>query len=114
MSRGRNSNWNSPKKRAGRRLQRSLHHHSPKSGELQRVKISDHFLEFLAIELVAEARHHISSLNNGLGYVLVRGSKAAGKIFLLKQVLQAGTIVAMGRIRGMAIETIDVVDLASA
>jgi hypothetical protein len=82
--------------------------------QLKRVHVGNHVLDFLLIYLVAKARHHASSLDNGLSYMSVRGGKAAGQIRLAVKTFQARSLVAMSGVRRMAIEAVHGVHLAAA
>jgi hypothetical protein len=68
----------------------------------QCVQVSNQLLDFMFIQLTAERRHHISSLNDCLGYVLIRRGQAAGQIRLLKHRFEPRAFIAMRGIRRMA------------
>ena len=77
------------------------------------MQVRDHVLYLLPVKLVAEAWHHVAPLNNALPHVLIRRSKAAGEIFLLVEIFQPRAFIALGKICRVAVETVDVVNLAS-
>src|SRR6476646_8568376 len=81
---------------------------------LQRVQVRHHFLQLLLIKLAAEWRHHASATNNALHHVFVSRGKAARQVRLLVELFQPWPLVPAGGIRGMAVQAINIKDLASA
>ena len=77
------------------------------------MQVRHQHLQFLLVKLVAEWGHHASATNNTLHHVFIGRGKAAGQVGLLVQLFQPWSFVPAGGIRGMAIETINIEDLAS-
>ncbi len=77
------------------------------------MKVGDEFAQLILIDLVPKARHHVSSANNALLHVLIVRGQAAGKIWLLKKVLQPRPFIAVRRIRWMASEAINIKNFAA-
>ena len=77
------------------------------------MQVRHHLLQLLLVKLAAKWGHHASAANNTLHHVLVCGSKTAGQVGLLVQLFQSGAFVPAGGLCGMAIETVNIEDLAS-
>ncbi len=80
---------------------------------LKRVQVSDYGLYFFLTELVAEARHHTAALNHRLDDMFVCRGQPTGQVRLAIETFESRTFVAMGRISRVAINTVNVEDLAT-
>lgn len=78
------------------------------------MQVGNHFLQLLLIKLAAERRHHASPANDALHYVLVSRGKTARQVGFLIQLFQPWSFVPARGIRRVAIDTINIEDLASA
>ena len=77
------------------------------------MQVRDHFLQLRLIKLISKRWHHASAANNALHHVFIGGRKAAGQVRFLVKLFQSWSLVPAGGIRGMAIDTINIEDLAS-
>jgi hypothetical protein len=77
------------------------------------VQIRNYFLQLLLIKLPSKRRHHAAATNNALHHVFIIDGEAAGEVGLLIELFQPWSLVPAGGIRGMAIDTINIEDLAS-
>lgn len=76
------------------------------------MQVRDHILNFLRRHLAAESRHHIAAPDYGLDYMFIRGSQSTGKVWLFEDAFEARSLVAMGGIRRMAAQAVDVIGAA--
>jgi len=77
------------------------------------VQVRNYFLQLLLIKLATERWHHASAANNALHYMFIIGSKAAGQVRLLVKLLQPWSFVSARGICGMAIDAVNIKNLAS-
>lgn len=77
------------------------------------MQVRYQILKLLLIKLICKARHHVSPAHNCFFHVLVRWGQAAGEVLLFIKMLQSRPFISLGRISRVAVDAVNIKDLAS-